>query len=408
MKPIADLPTATRASAKTNAPSGKAPFFSSDGAGTFFQPWLREHASAIVQRKCAACEEEEVQRKEKNADGAKGAPDVVHEALNAGGAPLDGHTRDFMEGRFGYDFGNVKIHTGALAAKSAQAINALAYTSGNNVVFNKAQYSPETQEGKRLLAHELTHVVQQGGGGGPVSRRIQRQEMEVDLVEATYEETLDLHNRGIDLPTVGGPQSIRHQIFHEGAGQWNSQTTGRRPRRTTTKRAPGFTGDTSGTYLRRIEVQIHPAATSIATLYWANMGSSPGFVLPATLNVSPGAGNCDKDCSDPAQSQENGSHCTPLSPPDYTVQGFADRLGSDSRATFVTWYHIDRGIAFHYYNVPAYPASHGCTRMDQAQSGAEWIYDNSLAGITTVRINRNPAEGQGAMCWQRGTLITRP
>lgn len=116
-----------------------------------------------VQRKCAKCEEEEnVQRKEVNTKtGINEAPAAVQDALNSGGNSLDNNTRSFMENRFEYDFSNVKIHTGSVAAKSAQSINALAYTSGNNIVFNEGQYSPNTESGKRLLAHELTHVVQQ-------------------------------------------------------------------------------------------------------------------------------------------------------------------------------------------------------------------------------------------------------
>jgi hypothetical protein len=67
-----------------------------------------------------------------------------------------------MESRFGYDFSHVKIHTNEIAAKSAQSINALAYTSGSNIVFNNGQYSPTTLAGQKLLAHELTHTIQQG------------------------------------------------------------------------------------------------------------------------------------------------------------------------------------------------------------------------------------------------------
>jgi hypothetical protein len=117
-----------------------------------------------IQRKCAACEEEEhAQRKEDRASQRSEAPCIVSDAINAGGAPLEEGTKSFMENRFGYDFGNVKIHTDTIAAKSAQSINALAYTNGNSIVFNQGQYSPETESGKRLLAHELTHVVQQNG-----------------------------------------------------------------------------------------------------------------------------------------------------------------------------------------------------------------------------------------------------
>ncbi|MBK8553598.1 MAG: DUF4157 domain-containing protein [Ignavibacteria bacterium] len=81
--------------------------------------------------------------------------------MNSGGTVLPKQVRSFFEPRFGYDFSNVRIHKDSVAAKSAQSINALAYTSGNNIVFNQNQYSPGTDRGKRLLAHELTHVVQQ-------------------------------------------------------------------------------------------------------------------------------------------------------------------------------------------------------------------------------------------------------
>jgi hypothetical protein len=178
--------------------------------------------------------------------------------------------------------------------------------------------------------------------------------------------------------------------------------------RKVTKRAPGFTGDTSGTYISHIDVRINPNTDSTASLRWANMGSSRGFQLPGSLRTSPGAGNCSVDCSDATQSQQTGSHCTPLSPPDYLVQGFAPRLGSYPSATFVTWYHYDRGVAFHYYAVPDHPESHGCTRLDHAESGAEWIYDNSLPGITTVTVSRDASLGPGPKCWSGGSLIDRP
>ena len=116
-----------------------------------------------VQRMCTECEEEEkLQRKEQPSNSVTTeAPPVVGEAINSASKPLAEDTRSFMENRMGYDFSNVKIHTGSIATKSAQSINALAYTSGNNIVFNEGQYAPDTKSGKALLAHELTHVVQQ-------------------------------------------------------------------------------------------------------------------------------------------------------------------------------------------------------------------------------------------------------
>ncbi len=114
-----------------------------------------------IGRKCANCEDEEkLQRKESNTS-ADTDTSLVENTLQSSGAPLDKHTQSFMEQRFGYDFSNVKIHTDTVAAKSAGSINALAYTSGNNIVFNQNQFSPQTETGKKLLAHELTHVVQQ-------------------------------------------------------------------------------------------------------------------------------------------------------------------------------------------------------------------------------------------------------
>jgi hypothetical protein len=80
------------------------------------------------------------------------------------GRPLPESVRTFFEPRLGYDFSGVRVHTDAKAAESAWAVNARAYTVGRNIVFGAGQYAPGVSEGQRLLAHELTHVVQQQGG----------------------------------------------------------------------------------------------------------------------------------------------------------------------------------------------------------------------------------------------------
>ena len=79
------------------------------------------------------------------------------------GQPLDVATRSFFEPRFEHSFAHVRVHTDTRAADSAAAVHALAYTAGSNIVFAAGQYAPDSQSGRRLLAHELTHVVQQGG-----------------------------------------------------------------------------------------------------------------------------------------------------------------------------------------------------------------------------------------------------
>lgn len=88
-------------------------------------------------------------------------PDSVHRVLASSGRPLDQGLRQDMEQRFGYDFSNIRIHTDSLAGQSAQRINAKAYTVGHNIVFEAGRYAPGSNNGLRLVAHELTHVVQQ-------------------------------------------------------------------------------------------------------------------------------------------------------------------------------------------------------------------------------------------------------
>lgn len=130
----------------------------------------------LIQRSCPKCrksgereeDEEPLQTKPLPAP-ARGAaqtspssvPPVVHEVLRAPGRPLDAATRAFMEPRFGYDFSRVRIHTDVRAAESARAMNASAFTVMSDLTFNAGQYAPSTEQGLRLLAHELTHVLQQ-------------------------------------------------------------------------------------------------------------------------------------------------------------------------------------------------------------------------------------------------------
>jgi hypothetical protein len=93
---------------------------------------------------------------------------TVDEAIGAPAQALGPETRPIMEQRFGYDFSKVRIHSESRAANSAAALNARAYTLGNDIVFGAGEYAPETRRGKSLLAHELAHVVQQGGAPAAV------------------------------------------------------------------------------------------------------------------------------------------------------------------------------------------------------------------------------------------------
>jgi Domain of unknown function (DUF4157) len=100
------------------------------------------------------------------------APLIVHEVLRSPGQSLNTETRAFMEPRFGHDFSHVRVHADTKAAKSAHAVNAMAYTVGRNVVFGAEQYRPGTNAGRQLLAHELTHVAQQRAIADPAPREL--------------------------------------------------------------------------------------------------------------------------------------------------------------------------------------------------------------------------------------------
>lgn len=93
---------------------------------------------------------------------AQAAPASVDRVLAGSGAPLDLAVRQDMERRFSYDFSRVRLHTGGAAEQSAREVSAAAYTVGHNIVFGAGQFAPGTHEGRRLIAHELAHVVQQG------------------------------------------------------------------------------------------------------------------------------------------------------------------------------------------------------------------------------------------------------
>jgi hypothetical protein len=121
---------------------------------------------------------------------SSGLPLSVHEVLQSSGSPLEHQAREFMESRFGYDFSQVRLHTNERAAASARALGAQAYTLGNNIVFGAGRYQPETQEGKTLLAHELTHTIQQSYASTP---QIARQ----DDMDAGVPE---IHDAGESLP----------------------------------------------------------------------------------------------------------------------------------------------------------------------------------------------------------------
>ena len=136
------------------------------------------HASALpmsVQRKCDACVEDErkVQRESiGSSEAVTTAPPIVDDALRTSGEPLDEGARRFMEPRLGCVFDDVRVHTGAVASRAARAVSARAFTVGSHIVFQDGEYAPSTHAGRRLLAHELTHVVQQSNVTQPTAAAV--------------------------------------------------------------------------------------------------------------------------------------------------------------------------------------------------------------------------------------------
>jgi hypothetical protein len=162
-------------------------------------------AMPALRRKCSACEDEEhpLQAKMVQRDVTGGEiPASVLEVLSSPGRQLDKSTRAYFEPRFGLDLGQVRVHTDSQAAASAASVRALAYTVGHNIVFGANRFAPDTLAGRRLLAHELAHTVQQGQASCPLLTRGRaprdwlRREIEDDPGNCTVP--------GVSAFTVGG------------------------------------------------------------------------------------------------------------------------------------------------------------------------------------------------------------
>jgi hypothetical protein len=143
---------------------------------------LADQITTLVQRQEEPPEEEEeeLQAKSKHGETPAVTPNLESRinSLKGGGQPLDPATCTFFEPRFGRDFSHVRVHADSNASEAAKSVNSKAFTIGKDVVFGSGQYSPGSRMGRSLLAHELTHVVQQTGAGG---KKIDRSNVSFDL-----------------------------------------------------------------------------------------------------------------------------------------------------------------------------------------------------------------------------------
>lgn len=186
------------------------------------------YGSVFVQRSCACKESDSPEdtcpecRRKAGTLRRKGsfpspalAPPIVHHVLRTPGHPLERATRADIEPRLGHDLSGVRLHTDSAAAESARAVQAHAYTVGNHVVFAEGRYAPHSTEGVRLLVHELTHVVQQGGPAtSPPELRVGRAS---DPAEAEAERAADRIIRGAAPARLSTwPVGVRRDVADAG------------------------------------------------------------------------------------------------------------------------------------------------------------------------------------------------
>lgn len=321
---------------------------------------------------CAACADKKrtLQRRAVGAQSSADIPAIVHDVLRSAGHSLESASQAFMGSRFGHDFSAVRIHSDAQAAASARAVNALAYTVGRDVLFAAGQYAPSTHEGRHLLAHELTHVLQQGavdasGGLRPAN--------ESSSAEANADAAADAALAG---RPVGALQSSGRVIQRRAAP-----------------------------FIKKIKVHLAPPQE--AELEW--QGTPPADATGSdsfTVSTGKGYGDLDNDppgtctrncCTDPMtqcappwnRPDRVGACCT------YYGNDFWTGTPLKEHNTWQWWtpiqpWYSSRGIALHQHTeVTGQPIGHGCVRMEEPN--AKRIYDYSNGERTNVTIDGRAA-----------------
>jgi pyrrolidone-carboxylate peptidase len=299
--------------------------------------------------------DESVLRRSSPSASAPGrVPPSVLDALRSAGSPLPSTVRDGMEQRLGHDFSRVRVHTDAWAARSASDVQARAYTVGSHVVFAAGQYQPATDRGNHLLAHELTHVVQQGGGHwSPGTLRVGEPGDEDEAMAERVAGDASARPR----PGVRG---VLRRAW-ESAG---SSACAQRP---------------SDRWLEKVVVDQEKAQS--VTLHW-----SDGTVSASICST--GKGHCCVDEKDPdataasvAESRIKNSNATPIGS-DFTI---TDNYESHNGWRFWNTFLGSRGIALHqHHTVTGTPLSHGCVRLPEET--AQQIFCGARQRQTRVEV----------------------
>ena len=354
-------------------------------------PQIWHPAPKTLTPKCTACAEEAntVQRdSDPSRSGCEQAPQpFVDQVLASEGRELDATTRDFMCDRFGVNFGNVRIHVDAEAARSAAAVHARAYTVGRDIVFGKRQYQPYEREGRRLIAHELAHVIQQHSNI-PSASVLQREELDKADLQAETEDDADEVYDG-DSPVVASSavsDSTEEQSAPQRSESRQDAALQGRPlqpsdrsvalddaNKEQPKKAPPS----------KITVIDVDQEQQSMTITW-----SDGSTEVHPVSTGKGRPNTTEDpCKD--QTEEN---CTPNG--DFTVGVLGDGDTKNGHGDKMSWYvefvHR-RGIGIHNSQpVPGIPASHGCVRVGNSNAAdalAKKINRNVVPGKTKITVH---------------------
>jgi hypothetical protein len=265
-----------------------------------------------------------------------------------GGRPLEENTQRFMEQRIGHDFSRVRVHTDGEAASSARQLNAHAYTVGTNIYFNEGRYNPYDMQGRKLLAHELTHVVQQSTANLTLNSAVQREQAR----------PARRRRRAPDASTGRG-QGRRRERECSGS--------------CAPSRAPIHDGCSSGTAAvgaRQItDLHVRRGAHEVI----ATWSSGPPNIWP---------------CSPSTRSGHGGKVPTPLVRND-KVGVKCDQCHTNRHGDGMGWFtgFANRGRAIGFHNsqrVGTNFESHGCVRV--SCSVARTIHDNSSSGVTTINV----------------------
>ncbi|PWB58136.1 MAG: hypothetical protein C3F18_03025 [Nitrosomonadales bacterium] len=285
------------------------------------------------------------------------APASVDHVLASPGMPLEPVLRHDMEQRFGHDFSQVRVHADAKAAESARAVNALAYTLGQNVVFGTGGFQPNTSAGRQLLAHELTHVVQQSAGAVQSAAGFR--------IDPDTQLEAEAQAAG---GAIHGEATLRTSAMSGPALQ-------RQPRGGSGSRTP------RPAYIRQIVVNQTTHQRVTATFSNGHTESDECSTGKGHCCFDDSAGTAEGGACSAARSTQVGNNCTPVG--DFTVT--AKIPVTASGVNLWTQFHNAKSVALHEYKpVDGTPLSHGCVRLNRPM--AQIIFDGSRVGITRVRV----------------------